>query len=130
MKALRNLCLVSSLLMLDHRAGLAQPGKADPELVETKTSVPKLDAPVAYEPKDNTLEIELSEYAGYAGLIVANGGLAANDDSIFAKKHGFKVKLILSEAESWSALNSGKMAASATTVDVLAAYGRQFQISV
>src|SRR5262249_12863307 len=32
--------------------------------------------------------------------------------------------------ESWPALNSGKMAASATTVDVLAIYGRQFQVVV
>ena len=31
------------------------------------------------------------------------------------KKHGFKLKITLSEEESWSALNSGKMAASATT---------------
>src|SRR6185503_20129126 len=44
--------------------------------------------------------------------------------------HGFKLKITLSEEESWSALNSGKMAASATTVDVLAIYGRQFQVTV
>ncbi len=100
------------------------------ELVETLSEVPKLTAPVAYQPKDNTVEIELSEYAGYAGLIVANGGLAPNENSIFFKKHGFKVAIKLSEEESWSALNSGKMAASATTVDVLAIYGRQFQVLV
>jgi NitT/TauT family transport system substrate-binding protein len=81
-------------------------------------------------PKDNIVELELSEYAGYAGLIVANGGLAPSENSIFFKKHGFKVKITLSEEESWSALNSGKMAGSATTADVLAIYGRQFQVVV
>ena len=99
-------------------------------LAETQTEIPKLAPPGVYQPKDNVVEIELSEYAGYSGLIVANGGLAPNDDSVFAKKHGFKLKITLSEEESWSALNSGKMAAAATTVDVLAAYGRQFQVLV
>ena len=103
---------------------------ADPQLATTQFEVPKLDPPGAYVPKDNTLDIELSEYAGYAGLIVANGGLEPNDNSIFTKKHGFKVRIKLSEEESWSALNSGKMAASATTVDVLAVYGRQFNVTV
>jgi len=100
------------------------------ELVETQTEVSKLAPAGTYQPKDNTVEIELSEYAGYSGLIVANGGLAPNENSVFSKKHGFKVAIKLSEEESWSALNSGKMAASATTVDVLAIYGRQFQVVV
>ncbi len=99
-------------------------------LAETQTEIPALAAPAAYEPKDNTVLIELSEYAGYAGLIVANGGLEPNTNSVFFTKHGFKVKITLSEEESWSALNRGKMAASATTVDVLATYGRQFQVIV
>ncbi|MEO7319753.1 MAG: hypothetical protein ABIZ56_12255, partial [Chthoniobacteraceae bacterium] len=103
---------------------------ADIKLAQTQFEVPKLDPPVAYVPKDNTIDIELSEYAGYAGLIAANGGLDPNDNSIFAKKFGFKVRIKLSEEESWSALNSGKMAASATTVDVLAIYGRQFNVVV
>lgn len=109
-------------------------GKADEKeelkLASTQFEVPKLDPPAAYVPKDNTIDIELSEYAGYAGLIAANGGLEPNDNSIFAKKFGFKVRIKLSEAESWNALNSGKMAASATTVDVLAVYGRQFNVVV
>ena len=103
---------------------------ADVDLADTQTEVPKLVAPGAYTPKDNVVEIELSEYAGYAGLIVANGGLEPNDNSIFAQKHGFKLRIKLSEEESWSALNSGKMAASATTADVLAVYGKQFQVTV
>lgn len=104
--------------------------KAGPELAATKFEVPRLDPAASYQPKDNIVDIELSEYAGYAGLIAANGGLDPNDNSVFAKKHGFKVRLKLSEEESWNALNAGKMAASATTVDVLGVYGRQFQVVV
>jgi NitT/TauT family transport system substrate-binding protein len=100
------------------------------QLAETQTAVPKLAAPGIFQAKDNVVVLELSEYAGYAGLIVANGGLEPNETSVFFKKHGFKVKITLSEEESWSALNSGKIAASATTVDVLAVYGRQFQVVV
>ena len=100
------------------------------ELVETQTEAPKLAPAGVYQPKDSIVDIELSEYAGYAGLIAANGGLEPNDNSVFAKKHGFKLRIKLSEEESWSALNSGKMAASATTVDVLAIHGRQFQVVV
>lgn len=100
------------------------------QLAETFTEIPKLAAPGVYQAKDNVVIVELSEYAGYSGLIVANGGLEPNENSTFFKKYGFKVKITLSEEESWSALNSGKIAASATTVDVLAVYGRQFQVVV
>ncbi|MCU0724833.1 MAG: phosphate ABC transporter substrate-binding/OmpA family protein [Planctomycetes bacterium] len=102
----------------------------DSELVETRTEVPKLAPAAPYAMKDGVVEVELSEYAGYAGLIVANGGLDASENSVFFRKHGFKVKLTLSEEESWSSLNAGRLAASATTVDVLAVYGRQFQVQV
>lgn len=102
----------------------------DLAVVPAMPSVPVLTPPANYVPKDNTVDIELSEYAGYAGLIAANGGLAPSDSSYFARQHGFKVRIALSEEESWSALNSGKMAASATTVDVLAVYGKQFQVVV
>src|SRR5688572_32121609 len=97
---------------------------------EMKTSVPRLDPAAPYTPKDNTVDIELSEYAGYAGLIAANGGLEPSENSVFFRKHGFKLRIALSEEESWSKLNSGGMAASATTVDVLAVYGKQFQVTV
>ncbi len=100
------------------------------KFADTQFSVPRLDPPAPYQPKDGVVDIELSEYPGYAGLIVANGGLEPNAESVFAKKHGFKVRIKLSEEESWSALNAGKMAASATTVDVLAVYGKQFQVTV
>jgi len=102
----------------------------DTELVETRTDIPRLKAAAPFEVKDNTVVIELSQYAGYAGLVAANGGLDASDQSYFFKKFGFKVKLTLSEEESWSSLNSGRIAASATTADVLAVYGKQFQVVV
>jgi NitT/TauT family transport system substrate-binding protein len=103
---------------------------AHSELVETQTEIPPLAAPGTYQPKDNVVDVELSEYAGYAGLIVANNGLEPNENAHFFKKHGIKLRIKLSEEESWSALNSGKMAASATTVDVMAVYGKQFQVVV
>jgi NitT/TauT family transport system substrate-binding protein len=101
-----------------------------PAIAELQVEVPKLAAPAPFTLKDNIVPIEISEYAGYAGLIAANGGLEPNENSVFFKNGGFKVKLTISEDESWSDLNQGKIAASVTTVDVLAAYGRQFHAVV
>nr|MBA2321089.1 hypothetical protein [Deltaproteobacteria bacterium] len=100
------------------------------DLVGAEQGVPRLDPPAPYVPKDGIVEIEISEYAGYAGLVVANGGLAPNPESWFAKNAGFQVKLVVSEEDAWSRLNSGKLAGSATTVDVLPLYGRQFEAVV
>ena len=91
---------------------------------------PKLPSPRPYTPQDNTIVINLSEYAGYSGLIVANGGLEPNENSWFTKNGGFKLKITLSEEDSWADLQDGKIAASATTVDVLSNYGRQWQCVV
>ena len=101
-----------------------------PEVQEVKVEVPKLSLPGKFQFKDNIVPIEISEYAGYAGLIAANGGLEPTENSLFFKNHGFKVKLTISEDETWSELNEGKIAASVTTVDVLAAYGRQLHVVV
>ena len=101
-----------------------------PDVAEVKVEVPKLSPPAAFQYKDNIVPIEISEYAGYAGLIAANGGLEPSESSWFFKNHGFKVKLTVSEDEDWSELNEGKMAGSVTTVDVLAAYGRQLHVTV
>ena len=111
-------------------AGPADAGPPPEALAETMYEVPKLDPPGPYQPKGDTIEVELSEYAGYAGLIAANGGLEPSEKSVFFRDHKFKVKITLSEESSWSALNAGKMAATATTADVLAVYGRQFQVVV
>jgi NitT/TauT family transport system substrate-binding protein len=100
------------------------------EVTEVKAEVPKLSPPAPFQFKDNIVPIEISEYAGYAGLIAANGGLEPTENSYFFKNHGFKVRLTISEDESWSEFNEGKMAASVTTVDVLAAYGKQLYAAV
>jgi NitT/TauT family transport system substrate-binding protein len=96
-----------------------------PAVSEAAVEVPRLSPPAPFTYKDNIVPIEISEYAGYAGLIAANGGMEPTENSAFFKNHGFKVKLTISEDESWSELNEGKIAGSVTTVDVLAAYGRQ-----
>jgi NitT/TauT family transport system substrate-binding protein len=103
---------------------------AAPEVAEVKVEVPKLSPPAPFQLKDNIVPIEISEYAGYAGLIAANGGLEPNENSLFFKNHGFKVRLTVKEDEDWSVLNEGKLAASVTTVDVLAAYGKQLHAVV
>ena len=51
-------------------------------------------------------------------------------DSFFAKEYGFKVAISMSESETWSPLNNGRLAATATTADALAVLGRQFDAVV
>ena len=106
----------------------AEAASVDP--IEPLTAPPVLDRAAPYQMKDGILDVDLSEYAGYAGLIVANGGLQPNPDSFFAREYGFQLRITLSEEESWSKLNNGKVAASVTTADVLAVLGRQFDIVV
>jgi NitT/TauT family transport system substrate-binding protein len=91
---------------------------------------PTLAAPAAFEPKGNVVAIDISEYAAYGGLIVANGGLAPSPDSFFARQYGFQVKLTKSEGESWSDVNNGRLAAAPTTADALAPLGRQLDATV
>ena len=107
-------------------AGVTAPDGEAPEPIEPVTGTPTLEAAAAYTPKDGILQIDISDYAGYGGLIVANGGLEPNPESVFAKEHGFRVKISKSEAETWSPLNNGRLAATATTADALAVLGRQF----
>jgi NitT/TauT family transport system substrate-binding protein len=109
---------------------VAKPEGDAPEPIEPVVGTPSLEAANAYVPKDNTLRIDISEYAGYGGLIVANGGLDPNPDSFFAKEYGFKVQITMSESETWSPLNNGQLAATATTTDALAVLGRQFEAVV
>src|SRR5262245_64572929 len=84
--------LLTAAALLAPTFACADDPAQDAELVETRTEVPRLKAPAPYEMKGDTIEVELAEYAGYAGLIVANGGLEPSDQSVFFKKHGFKVK--------------------------------------
>ncbi|MCC6429076.1 MAG: OmpA family protein [Phycisphaerales bacterium] len=107
------------------------PAADKPELaLVSPEPAPTLPPPVPYIPMDGIVDIELSEYAGYAGLIAANGGLEPSDTSLFATKHGFKLRIKLSEEEAWDRLQGGQLAASATTADVLAVFGRQFNVVV
>jgi NitT/TauT family transport system substrate-binding protein len=108
----------------------AEPDGDAPTPIEPVDGTPALEAAATYTPKDNVLQIDISEYAGYGGLIVANGGLEPNPDSFFAKEYGFKVKISKSEDETWSPLNNGRLAATATTTDALAVLGRQFDAVV
>ncbi len=91
---------------------------------------PKLGAAQPFRLVDDTVVLNLSEYAGYAGLILANNGLEPNEGSWFTRNGGFKLKITLSEEDSWDDLQQGRIAATATTVDVLANYGRQWQAAV
>ncbi len=111
-------------------SGSASAGKT-PDVAEARTSVKALAPAAAYAlPENKTIAVEISKYAGYAGLVAANGGLDPSENSVFFRDHGFKVKLTVSEGENWDELNSGKIAASTTTADVLAVYGRQFHAIV
>ncbi len=101
-----------------------------PEPIEPVDGTPSLEAAGTYAPKEGVLQIDISEYAGYGGLIVANGGLEPNPNSLFAKEYGFQVKISMSEDETWSPLNNGRLAATATTTDALAVLGRQFEAVV
>ena len=131
------LLALGAYMILGRSAGTPEPASggtsADaeaPSVAEVQLEVPKLSPPGTFTLKDNIVPIEISEYAGYAGLIAANGGLEPNEGSTFFKSHGFKVKLTISEDENWSELNEGKIAGSVTTADVLAAYGRQLHAVV
>ncbi len=114
----------------DTPAPTATEDASSTDVAEVQAEVPRLSPPAAFQFKDNIVPIEISEYAGYAGLIAANGGLEPTENSLFFKNHGFKVRLTVKEDENWSELNEGKMAASVTTVDVLAAYGKQLHVVV
>ena len=109
---------------------VAAPEGDAPSPIEPVIGTPTLEAANTFVPKDNILRIDISEYAGYGGLIVANGGLEPNADSFFAKEYGFKVAISMSESETWSPLNNGRLAATATTADALAVLGRQFDAVV
>ncbi len=98
-------------------------------LIPAESAPPRLPPPGTFQAKDGVLILDISEYAGYAGLIVANGGLEPNPDSEFGRL-GLKVKLVKSEGDNWGKLNEGQFMASATTVDVLAVLGRQYAVTV
>jgi NitT/TauT family transport system substrate-binding protein len=111
-------------------AEVGRPEGDVPEPVEPVTGTPVIESANTFVPQGNVIRIDISEYAGYGGLIVANGGLEPNPDSFFAKEYGFQVAISMSEDETWGPLNNGQLAATATTTDALAVLGRQFDAVV
>jgi NitT/TauT family transport system substrate-binding protein len=93
-----------------------------PRIAPTLFGRPTLRPQKTFVPVERTLLVDISEYAGYAGLIVANGGLRASERSLFFRDYGFKVELSKNEQEGWEALNDGRLAAMLTTADVAALY--------
>ncbi|MCS6971243.1 MAG: phosphate ABC transporter substrate-binding/OmpA family protein [Planctomycetota bacterium] len=92
------------------------------ELVAPRASFPDIGQAGAYQPS-GAIEVDISEYAGYAGLIVANGGLESAADSFVSKQYGLRLRLRLSESENWRAVHEGRIAATVTTADVLPLLG-------
>ena len=87
-----------------------------PKTIEPATSVVRLDAAAPHVPKSPVIEVSISEYAGYAGLLAANGGqLEPNAGSLFTSRYGIQVRLHRAEEDLFSDVNSGKLAALATT---------------
>jgi NitT/TauT family transport system substrate-binding protein len=111
-------------------ADVARPEGDVPDPVEPVTGTPVIESANPFVPRGNVVRIDISEYAGYGGLIVANGGLEPNPDSFFAREYGFQVAISMSEDETWGPLNNGQLAATATTTDALAVLGRQFDAVV
>jgi len=58
-------------------------------------SLPEVKNVSSYEwdPKNPVVKFPINFWIGWVPIIVANGGLEPNPDSIFAKKYGFKVEL-------------------------------------
>ena len=61
-----------------------------PTPIEPVTGTPTLEAANAFVPKDDIIRIDISEYAGYGGLIVANGGLDPNGE--FVLREGIRIQ--------------------------------------
>src|SRR3990167_6761387 len=56
---------------------------AGPDPIEPVMGTPTLQSAAAYEVKNNILDIDMSEYAGYGGLVVAPGGPGAPPPASF-----------------------------------------------
>jgi NitT/TauT family transport system substrate-binding protein len=118
----------------DVKAPAAQP--IDPEIakkfVAYEGELPNLGPAGEYKVAADTIDVEISDWPGYAALVVANGGLEPNENSFFFRNHKFKLRLVISEAEAegWRRINSGNTAVTVTTVDVLSLYGPQLKVEV
>ncbi|MCS6971242.1 MAG: hypothetical protein RMM29_09435 [Planctomycetota bacterium] len=118
-----------TLLLLGCCVALAVAADAGPELLPPRRTLGDLGVPGTYRAA-NDLAVDISEYAGYAGLIVANGGLQPAPDSFLARQYGLRLQLRLSESENWRQLNEGRFAATVTTADTLALLGSRMRVVV
>ncbi len=75
-------------LCLGATAQEAAAQEGPPKPVGGVGAVPAIAGSASFEPKDGILDVELSEYAGYAGLVAANGGLEPSAESHFARRPG------------------------------------------
>lgn len=89
---------------------------------------PQVASAGSYEPKEDIVTLEICEWIGYGGLILANRGLEPKEDSFFFEKYGFKLHIIFNETEEWDGPNRGSVAASVATVDTAAVYGTELSM--
>src|SRR3954470_12433931 len=66
-------------------SGGAKSGDAGeaPSVGDLKAELPRLAGGARFTMKENIVPIEISESAGYAGIIAANGGLEPSENSVF-----------------------------------------------
>ena len=83
---------------------------AGPEAADTKSlttvkeykyipqdKLPEVKGASAYkwDPQKKTLRFSYNVWAGWLPIIAANHGTSANDESVFYKKYGFRVEMVL-----------------------------------
>lgn len=125
MKLPQIFCLALGVLF-----SLAAPTRASAAETLPYGSIPDLGSPKPYAFDGKTVQAEFSQYAGYCGIILANGGLKGSDDSYLFTKHKLKLSIKLIEEQDWSRVHTGKTAIVATTADVLAAYRNRLSTRV
>lgn len=104
-RTLRGAALGLSLIFALSAPGLAQEDVEDPAgkpitTVDSYTYVPSEVLPPVegvsnYKFDDKTVVFPINLWIGWAPIIMANGGLEPNENSIFSQKYGFKLKLAI-----------------------------------
>lgn len=98
------------------------------DLIVPYAERPKVAAAGTYQPEGDVVTVEICEWIGYSGLLLANRGLEPNEDSFFYRHYGFKVKIVFNETEEWDGPNRGSVAASIATVDTTSVYGADLKM--
>lgn len=92
--------------------------------------LPDVKGAAKYKPMaDKTLVMGLNVWAGWAPILLANGGTEPNTESLFYKKYGFKVaiKIIDSPAASIQTFASGDVHVTAWTLDMIPLFYEQLK---